>query len=72
MKILQVCSKIPYPSKDGGSIAMNILTEGLIETGNQVTVLAMSTRKSFVKTGETVCQLSGKNKIPDSFHRHIH
>jgi polysaccharide biosynthesis protein PslH len=52
MKILQVCSKIPYPSKDGGSIAMNILTEGLIACGNQVTVLAMSTPKSFIKPGE--------------------
>lgn len=52
MKILQVCSKIPYPSKDGGSIAMNMLTEGLIATGNEVTVLAMSTPKSFLKQGE--------------------
>jgi glycosyltransferase involved in cell wall biosynthesis len=52
MKILQVCSKIPYPSKDGGSIAMNTLTEGLIECGNQVTVLAMSTHKSFIKPEE--------------------
>ncbi|HET6225536.1 MAG TPA: glycosyltransferase family 4 protein [Bacteroidia bacterium] len=52
MKILQVCSKIPYPSKDGGSIAMNILTEGLIACGNQVTVLAMSTPKSFMKPEE--------------------
>ena len=52
MKILQVCSKIPYPSKDGGSMAMNILTEGLIDNGNQVTVLAMSTHKSFTKKEE--------------------
>lgn len=49
MKILQVCSKIPYPSKDGGSIAMNILTEGLIASGNEVTVLAMRTPKNDVK-----------------------
>lgn len=52
MKILQVCSKIPYPSKDGGSMAMNILTEGLMANGNQVTVLAMSTPKSFIKSNE--------------------
>lgn len=67
MKILQVCSKIPYPSKDGGSIAMNILTEGLIETGNQVTVLAMSTRKSFVKTGETDASYQAKTKFQTVF-----
>src|SRR3569832_453051 len=52
MKILQVCSKIPYPSKDGGSIAMNILTEGLIACGNQVTVLAMRTPKNDIKDEE--------------------
>ncbi len=49
MKILQVCSKTPYPSKDGGSIAMNILTEGLIANGHQVTVLAINTPKHFIK-----------------------
>ena len=52
MKILQVCSKVPYPSKDGGSIAMNILTEGLIACGNQVTVLAMRTSKNNIKEEE--------------------
>jgi glycosyltransferase involved in cell wall biosynthesis len=52
MKILQVCSKTPYPSKDGGSIAMNILTEGLIANGNQVTVLAINTPKHFIKDEE--------------------
>ncbi|OFZ01725.1 MAG: hypothetical protein A3K10_02585 [Bacteroidetes bacterium RIFCSPLOWO2_12_FULL_31_6] len=49
MKILQVCSKIPFPSKDGGSIAMNILTQGLIKAGNQVHVLAINTSKHFIK-----------------------
>lgn len=49
MKILQVCSKIPYPSKDGGSIAMNIMTEGLMACGNQVTVLAMRTPKNNIR-----------------------
>jgi glycosyltransferase involved in cell wall biosynthesis len=52
MKILQVCSKTPYPSKDGGSIAMNIVTEGLIANGNQVTVLAINTPKHFIRDEE--------------------
>jgi glycosyltransferase involved in cell wall biosynthesis len=52
MKILQVCSKAPFPSKDGGSIAMNIITEGLIASGNQVTVLAINTPKHFIKDEE--------------------
>jgi glycosyltransferase involved in cell wall biosynthesis len=49
MKILQICSKIPFPPKDGGSIAMNILTHGLIASGNQVDVLAVNTPKHFIK-----------------------
>lgn len=49
MNILQICSKIPYSPKDGGSIAMNILTHGLIDCGNNVDVFAINTPKHFVK-----------------------
>ena len=49
MKILQICSKIPFAPKDGGGIAMNILTHGLMEQGNLVHVLAISTPKHFLK-----------------------
>ena len=40
---------MPFPPKDGGSIAMNILTEGLIKCGNEVKVLAVNTPKHFIK-----------------------
>jgi hypothetical protein len=49
MKILQICSKVPFQPKDGGSIAMNILTQGLIAAGNDLTVLAINTPKHFIK-----------------------
>ncbi len=52
MKILQICSKIPSPPKDGGSIAMNILTSGLINAGNTVHVLAINTPKQFINEEE--------------------
>ena len=45
MEILQVCNKAPYPPKDGGCIAMNNITEGLISAGHQVKVLAFNTHK---------------------------
>jgi glycosyltransferase involved in cell wall biosynthesis len=48
LKLLQICSKLPYPPKDGGSVAMNILTEGLISSGNEVHVLAINTPKHFI------------------------
>lgn len=60
MKILQVCSKVPYPPQDGGSIAMDILTHGLINAGNQVDVLAINTAKHFVNIEEV--DLSYRNK----------
>lgn len=47
MNILQLCSKVPFPPKDGGSIAMDILTQGLIKAGNKVDVLAINTSKHF-------------------------
>lgn len=48
MKILQICNKPPYPAVDGGAIAMNNTTQGLINNGHDVTVLAISTPKHAV------------------------
>ena len=45
MRILQVCPKPPRPLIDGGCIAMNAITEGLLNAGHSVKVLAMSTEK---------------------------
>lgn len=49
MKILQLANKVPYPPKDGGSIATFAMTKGFRELGHEVTVLAMSTSKHPVK-----------------------
>lgn len=48
MHILQICSKPPFPPKDGGALAMNILTQGLLQAGHQVKVLTVNTAKHFV------------------------
>ncbi|MGB3948774.1 MAG: glycosyltransferase [Bacteroidia bacterium] len=58
MKILQLCHKVPFPPKDGGCLAMHHLTEGLIEEGNEVNVLAINTKKHFVD----ISQLPNKYK----------
>jgi len=45
MKILILSNKLPYPPKDGGSIAtLNMLT-GLRDAGNELTCLALNTIK---------------------------
>lgn len=42
MRVLQLCHRVPYPPTDGGSIAMHQITEGLINEGIHVKVLALS------------------------------
>lgn len=45
MKILSLCHKSPYPPKEGGSLAMNMIIEGLVEKGHEVKVFALQTNK---------------------------
>ena len=57
MKVLQLSNKIPYPEKDGGVIAINAITEGLLNAGCEVKMLAMNTQKHFINI----------NSIPEKF-----
>lgn len=45
MKVLQLCNKPPYPSVDGGTLAMNSITQGLLAAGCEVRVLSMCSDK---------------------------
>lgn len=45
MKVLQLCNKPPYPSVDGGTLAMNSITQGLLSAGCEVKVLSMCSDK---------------------------
>ena len=45
MKILVICNKSPYPPREGGPIAMNMIVEGLISEGHTVKVLAVNSFK---------------------------
>lgn len=45
MKILQLCLKPPLPAKDGGCIAMNNITQGLMDAGHKVKILTIFTQK---------------------------
>lgn len=45
MKILQLCNKPPYPPVEGGSIAMNAITQGLLNSGHVVKILAVNSFK---------------------------
>ncbi len=45
MKILQLCLKPPLPARDGGCIAMNNITRGLLDAGHKVKILTIFTQK---------------------------
>ena len=45
MKILLICNKSPWPPKEGGPMAMNMMVEGLIKEGHTVKVLAVNSFK---------------------------
>jgi glycosyltransferase involved in cell wall biosynthesis len=45
MRILQLCHKPPKPTVDGGCIATNMISEGLLKNGFELTILTLSTHK---------------------------
>ena len=45
MHILQLCYKPPYPPVDGGTMAMNGVTQGLLSCGHAVRVLSLCSDK---------------------------
>jgi polysaccharide biosynthesis protein PslH len=45
MNILFICNKSPYPAREGGPIAMNMMIEGVINAGHRVKVLAVNSNK---------------------------
>ncbi len=60
MKILVLTNKLPYPPRDGGSIAtLNMLT-GLTDAGNQVTCMSLNTHKHNFPVKEIPKALSGR------------
>jgi polysaccharide biosynthesis protein PslH len=45
MKVLQLCHKPPKPAVDGGCIAINTVSEGLLRMGVELKILTLSTQK---------------------------
>ena len=49
MRILQFCHKSPFPPIEGGPIAVNNITQGLLNAGHTVKIFTISTPKFSVK-----------------------
>jgi polysaccharide biosynthesis protein PslH len=50
LKILQLVNRIPYPLRDGGSIGIHYYTEGFLQAGVALSMLAMNTSRHWVAT----------------------
>lgn len=48
MKILQLCLRFPFPARDGGTMAMASLSEGLKKCGQELHIGAFNTTKHLV------------------------
>jgi glycosyltransferase involved in cell wall biosynthesis len=59
MKILQICFRMPYPLKDGGAIAMHNISQGLADSGAELSLLVPLTKKHNV----------GLNHLPDEIKK---
>ncbi|MFZ6053247.1 glycosyltransferase [Halocola ammonii] len=67
MKVLQLCHKPPFPAVDGGCIAMENITRGLIEQGCDVKLLTISTHKHRLELENVPKDILEKTKIEGVF-----
>jgi glycosyltransferase involved in cell wall biosynthesis len=52
MRILQLCTKVPYPPKDGGAAGIFVFTKAFSALGHIVDVLAVNPPKHFINKSE--------------------
>lgn len=58
MRILIIANKVPYPPKDGGSIATLTLAKNFVRLGHEVSILAMNTKKHYIHLSQLPRELS--------------
>lgn len=67
MRVLQICSKVPFPPKDGGCIAMHSITTGLLDAGHSVKVVALNTSKHYTEIEKIGNDYISKTKLETVF-----
>lgn len=63
MKVLHLCKKIPYPLKDGESLAIHYLSKGLVENGYSIDLLSLNTQKHYTTIDHKPAELSHFDRI---------
>lgn len=67
MRVLQLCHKPPVPPVDGGCIAINNITRGLLNAGHSVKVLAVATHKHPARLNDISEEYLQKTKFETVF-----
>ena len=63
MKILFLCNKSPWPPKEGGPIAMNMIIRGMLDAGHSVKVLAVNSFKYNINPADIPSEYRDKTGI---------
>lgn len=63
MHILMICNKPPYPSIDGGTLAMASMLDCMLHLGHQVTVFCFSTHKHPFDIKQVPIEVANRIKI---------
>lgn len=63
MEVLHLCNKVPYPGRDGSSLAMVALVRVLMGAGARVTTLALNTKKHRVENPHYPSEWSGRAEL---------
>lgn len=67
MKILQLCHKPPVPAIDGGCIAMNNISQGLLQNGHELKIITIVTSKHPLQLEKLSAEYIEKTKIEGVF-----
>ncbi|NWJ49561.1 MAG: glycosyltransferase [Bacteroidetes bacterium] len=63
MKVLMLCNKSPWPTKEGGPIAMNAMVRGLLQAGYSLKILALNTNKYPVQSSSVPVEFRDKTNL---------
>ena len=66
-KVLQLCNKPPQPTVDGGCIAINNISNGLLSRGTDVKIITVSTEKHPFDIAHFTKEFQAQTKIEGVF-----
>ncbi|MBQ6269070.1 MAG: hypothetical protein IJK61_02980, partial [Bacteroidetes bacterium] len=65
MNILKLCSRVPFPPKDGGTIGVWVLLENLAKLDNNIAILSLNTNKHYIDLSKERDKINNSISILD-------